>query len=534
MKVPTGFRVIPAAAEPDVKQPIAMALDDKGRVWITEAYEYPRRAEGDKGRDRILIFEDTNGDGTLDSRKVFAEGLNLVSGMEVGFGGVWIGAAPYLMFLADANGDDVADGAPQILLDGWGYQDTHETLNTFIWGPDGWLYGCHGVFTHSRVGKPGTPDEQRIPINAGIWRYHPTKHVFEVFAHGTSNPWGVDFNDHGQAFLTACVIPHLYHVIQGARYERQAGNHFNPYTYNDIKTIADHFHYLGARPHAGNGRSDAAGGGHAHAGAMIYLGNTWPAEYRNKLFMNNIHGQRLNMDVPQPQGSGYVGSHGPDFLLTGDQASQILNLRYGPDGQCWMIDWYDMQACHLTEVARHDRSNGRIYKIVYGENKAIQVDLTKATDDELAAYATHDNDWYVRHSRRLLQERAARGTIASSALDVLNKIALTHAQDTKRLRAAWALGAIGKLSVATRNAMLADASPYVRGWAIQLSLDATADKALAAGLVKELVVLAEKDASPVTRLYLASAAGRLPPPERWDILKGLAAHAAMPTITTCH
>ncbi len=525
MKVPTGFRVIPAAAEPDVKQPIAMALDDKGRVWITEAYEYPRRAEGDKGRDRILIFEDTNGDGTLDSRKVFAEGLNLVSGMEVGFGGVWIGAAPYLMFLADANGDDVADGAPQILLDGWGYQDTHETLNTFIWGPDGWLYGCHGVFTHSRVGKPGTPDEQRIPINAGIWRYHPTKHVFEVFAHGTSNPWGVDFNDHGQAFLTACVIPHLYHVIQGARYERQAGNHFNPYTYNDIKTIADHFHYLGARPHAGNGRSDAAGGGHAHAGAMIYLGNTWPAEYRNKLFMNNIHGQRLNMDVPQPQGSGYVGSHGPDFLLTGDQASQILNLRYGPDGQCWMIDWYDMQACHLTEVARHDRSNGRIYKIVYGENKAIQVDLTKATDDELAAYATHDNDWYVRHSRRLLQERAARGTIASSALDVLNKIALTHAQDTKRLRAAWALGAIGKLSVATRNAMLADASPYVRGWAIQLSLDATADKALAAGLVKELVVLAEKDASPVTRLYLASAAGRLPPPERWDILKGLVAHA---------
>ncbi len=169
-----------------------------------------------------LDFEDTNGDGSLDSRKVFAEGLNLVSGLEVGFGGVWIGAAPYLMFLADANGDDVADGEPKILLDGWGYQDTHETLNTFIWGPDGWLYGCHGVFTHSRVGKPGTPDDQRIPINAGIWRYHPTQHVFEVFAHGTSNPWGVDFNDHGQAFLTACVIPHLYHIIQGGRYERQA------------------------------------------------------------------------------------------------------------------------------------------------------------------------------------------------------------------------------------------------------------------------------------------------------------------------
>ncbi len=244
MRLPEGFRVTVGASEPDVKQPIAMALDDRGRVWIAEAYEYPIRANGDIGRDRILIFEDTNGDGRLDHRKVFAEGLNLVSGLEVGFGGVWVGAAPYLLFIPDSDRDDVPDGPPQVLLDGWGFQDTHETLNAFIWGPDGWLYGCHGVFTHSRVGKPGTPDEERTPLNAGIWRYHPTRHVFEVFAHGTSNPWGVDFNDQGQAFATACVIPHLFHIIQGARYQRQAGSHFNPHTYRDIPTIADHLHYL--------------------------------------------------------------------------------------------------------------------------------------------------------------------------------------------------------------------------------------------------------------------------------------------------
>jgi hypothetical protein len=182
--------------------------------------------------------------------------LNLVSGLEVGFGGVWVGAAPYLLFIPDRDGDDRPDGPPQVLLDGWGQQDTHETLNSFNWGPDGWLYGCHGVFTHSRVGKPGTPEAERVPIDAGIWRYHPTTHRFEVFAHGTSNPWGLDFDAHGQAFLTACVIPHLYHVVQGARYERQAGPHFNPYTYDDIKTIADHRPLPGANPHAGNGRSD--------------------------------------------------------------------------------------------------------------------------------------------------------------------------------------------------------------------------------------------------------------------------------------
>ena len=145
------------------------------------------------------------------------------------------------------------------------------------------------------------------------------RHEFEVFAEGTSNPWGVDFNDYGHAFATACVIPHLYHIIQGGRYQRQAGQHFNPHTYDDIKTIADHVHYLGPNPHGGNTKSDSAGGGHAHAGAMIYLGGKWPEKYRGQIFMNNIHGQRINMDILEPRGSGYVGQHGPDFLLTNDR-----------------------------------------------------------------------------------------------------------------------------------------------------------------------------------------------------------------------
>lgn len=525
MKLPKGFTVSVGAAEPDVKQPIAMALDDRGRVWIAEAYEYPNRAQGDSGRDQILIFEDTNGDGTLDSRKVFATGLNLVSGLEVGFGGVWVGAAPDLLFIPDQNGDDKPDGKPQVLLDGWGYQDTHETLNAFIWGPDGWLYGCHGVFTHSLVGKPGTPKEQRSPINAGVWRYHPTRHEFEVFAHGTSNPWGVDFNDHGQAFITACVIPHLYHIVQGARYQRQAGLHFNQYTYRDITTIADHVHYLGATPHSGNNKSDAAGGGHAHAGAMIYLGDRWPREYRNHLFMNNIHGQRLNVDIPEPQGSGYVGRHGPDFLLTGDKASQILNLRYGPDGNAWMIDWYDMQACHTGNPAQHDRSNGRIYRISYGDSKspAIAVNLTSQSDEQLAALVLHANDWYVRHARRLLQERAVRRPIEQSAINQLIGIATKHADETRRLRAAWALHVTNQLSADLLRALLEDANPYVRSWAVQLALEIDRNKPAAARL-DQFTSMAAKDPSPVVRLYLAAAAQRIPVDQRWALLDALVRH----------
>src|SRR5580698_7975050 len=306
MTVPEGFKVSLFAGDPDVHQPIAFCIDHRGRLWVVEAFTYPRRnpfpgpllPEKDRSKgDRILIFEDSRGTGTFDKKTVFMEGLNLVSGIEVGFGGVWIGAAPYLLFIPHDEKTDKPAGEPKILLDGWGYQDTHETLNSFIWGPDGWLYGCHGVFTHSRVGKPGTPDQDRTPINAGIWRYHPTKHVFEVFAHGTSNPWGLDFNDRGQAFVEACVIPHNWHIFPGGRYHRQAGTHFNPHTYADIQTIAEHRHYVGGNPHGGNGRSDEAGGGHAHCGAMIYLGGAWPKEYDGKMFMGNVHGHRINVDT---------------------------------------------------------------------------------------------------------------------------------------------------------------------------------------------------------------------------------------------
>ena len=211
------------------------------------------------------------------------------------------------------------------------------------------------------------------------------------------------------------MIPHLYHIIQGGRYERQAGQHFNPHTYDDIKTIADHRHYVGANPHAGNGRSDSAGGGHAHAGAMIYLGNTWPEEYRGSIFMNNVHGARLNRDTFASAGSGFVGGHAPDFLLANDVWSQLLYFRYGPDGNVYMIDWYDKNQCHRPDVNVHDRTNGRIFKVSYGESKPVHVDLKRKTDAELVALLSNPNDWHVRHARRILQERGANPAASRTA-----------------------------------------------------------------------------------------------------------------------
>jgi putative membrane-bound dehydrogenase-like protein len=521
--MPEGFSATLFAGEPDVVQPVAFTIDPRGRLWVAEAITYPVRAPEGQGKDRIVIFEDTKGTGHADKRTVFMEGLNLVSGLEVGFGGVWVGAAPYLMFIPFNEGEDKPSGPPEILLDGFGYTDTHETLNAFMWGPDGWLYGCHGVFVQSKVGKPGTPPAQRTPINAGVWRYHPTKRIFELFAEGTSNPWGVDFNDMGQAFCTACVIPHLYHMIQGGRFQRQAGNHFDKYTYKDILTIADHVHWAGENgPHAGNNRSDPMGGGHAHAGAMIYQGGSWPEEYRNSIFMSNIHGNRVNNDILAPQGSGYVGKHGKDLLLMNDKWSRLINLKYGPDGSVYMIDWYDKQACHLPQPEVWDRSNGRIYKISYSDPHAATAkipglgDLKKLSDAELVQLQTSSNDYFVRRARQILQERQSAEAKVS-----LNTMLNVASDPAKRLRALWALHAVGGDDEKVLMGQLKQANEYVRAWAIQLACE---DSKESDEMVAELTRLAASDPSPVVRLYLASALPRIDGEKRWEILRGLLSH----------
>ncbi len=515
MTVPEGFSVALAASEPDVVRPIALALDDRGRVWIAEARTYPVRAPDGEGNDRILILEDTDGDGSLDSRKVFMEGLNLVSGIELGFGGVWVGAAPYLLFIPiDESGDRPA-GEPEVLLDGWGYQDAHEMLNTFMWGPDGWLYGTHGVFTHSNVGKPGAADEERTKLNGAVWRFHPVRHEFEVVAHGMSNPWGLDWNDYGHAFAVVCVIPHLHQIISGARIERQAGEHFDPYTYDDLQAIGDHVHWVGNRgPHAGNRRSDEKGGGHAHAGGMIYLGDTWPEEYRGRLFMNNIHGFRANTDILERSGSGYVGRHGPDFLFANDSWSQMLNFRYGPDGSVHVIDWYDKNQCHSPNPDLHDTTLGRIFKISHENDEWVEVDLQTRTSEQLVQLQLHANDWYVRHARRILQERGSDPAVHTALRRILDE----HPDVTRKLRALWALHVTDGLTDADLVALLRHQSEYLRSWSVELLAE---DRQVSDEVLKEFERAAFEDESALVRVYLASALQRIEPARRWRVLEGL-------------
>ena len=522
MSLPPGFQVSLVAAEPKVVQPIAMCFDERGRLWVVEGMGYPKKRPDGQGPDRILILEDVQKDGSYAKVTVFKEGLNLVSGIEVGHGGVWVGAAPEFLFIPK-DADDKA-GKPVVLLDGWGFQDTHETLNSFVWGPDGWLYGNHGVFTHSVVGKPGAPEAQRKKINAGVWRFHPTRQLFEVFAEGTSNPWGLDFDARGEFFNTACVIPHLYHILPGARYQRQAGQHFNPYTYDDIKTIADHAHYAGGRIHKPDPlkvpeNTDAVGGGHAHSGLAIYNGDNFPAAYRGLLIFGNLHGHRLVSDQVVPAGSGFAGHHGNDFLRSNDATFIPVSQRVGPDGALYLSDWSDVQVCHNNTQEIWDRTNGRLYRVSFGNPVSRARDLGALADAELVEIALADaNEYFVRQARKVLAERGLAGVrIAGESREKLRSVLTADTDPLRRLRALWVLQSANLLDDALLAGALKDAEPSVRGWVVRLIA-----QQWTAG-VPALAELAKTESSAQVRRELASALSYLPLAQRAAIAEPLLA-----------
>jgi putative membrane-bound dehydrogenase-like protein len=526
MDVKEGFTVNAWASEPDVVQPMAFCWDDRGRLWVAENRDYETRERGfsNAGTSRILILEDTNRDGVADSRKVFMEGIVFPSALAVGFDGVFVGAPPNLLFVPDRDGDDKADLADiEIRLTGWGIRDRHEVLNSLHWGPDGWLYGLQGFATPSRVRKPEGkgrlytrgepfPDEPEarvadgIDINGGVWRYHPTKDRFEVVSHGFSNPWGIDYDAKGQLLISACVIPHLWHVIPGGIYQRQGGQHFNPYVYSDIQTIADHRH-----------RS-------AHGGARVYLSDAFPAAQHGRIFMANIHEHAVLSDVLVRKGSGFTASHGDDFLMANNAQWIGFSLEIGPEGALYVLDWHDADICGQDVL---HQETGRIFRIAPKQSLAENfegryTDLRKMTDAQLVDLQARRSDWHARRARVILQHRAAKGTLQPGTHDALRRMFTIQANQDWRLRAMWALHVTGGWTADTLFDTLADSDEYIRAWAIQLL---TEDRSPSRIVVEKFIRMARADRSPVVRLYLASALQRMGHGSRWALAGELMAHA---------
>jgi len=393
MTVPEGFKVEIVAAEPDIVNPIAMTIDEKGRFWITESLEYPRNAPG-PGKDRVKVLEDTDGDGKADKFTVFLDGLNIPSGVAVGFGGVWIANSPDILFVPDADRDAVPDGPAQVVVTGFGRRDTHELPNSLTWGPDGWLYGLNGIFNPAHVRYPKSNPNYKeghdgFPFDAAMFRIHPRTREFQVFARGVSNPWGIAFNEDGEAFISACVIDHLWHITETGYYRRQAGA-YPPFTW-PIESIVDHKHQKAA-----------------YCGIHYFDSDAYPEKYRRRLYMGNIHGNCINVDRLTRNGSTYKGHGEPDFLSANDAWFMPVVQKTGPDGSLYILDWYDRYHCY--QDARRDpkgidRLKGRLYRVRYKDTpRKWGFDLAKQSDDELINILGAPNDYTRMTAQRLLQE----------------------------------------------------------------------------------------------------------------------------------
>jgi putative membrane-bound dehydrogenase-like protein len=498
MTVPAGFHVELVASEPDIVNPVAMTFDDRGRIWITESIEYPRSDAG-PGKDRIKVLESSKGDGKFDKVTVFAEGLNIPSGIAVGHGGVWVANAPDILFYKEGP-DGKAAGPPEVVVTGFGRADTHELPNSLTWGPDGYLYGLNGVFNRSRIQHKG----KEFDFTCAMFRIHPRTKDFELFCEGTSNPWGVAFDSEGSAFVSACVIDHLWHLVQSGYYHRQGGP-YPPFTWK-IESIVKHRHQKAA-----------------YCGLCWFDSDAYPAEFRGKLFMGNIHGGCINSDELTRAGSTYFARPRPDFLTANDPWFMPVAQKVGPDGCMYILDWYDRYHCYQDarrDPAGIDRLRGRLYRIRYKDTPPAGLfDLAKETDAELIGRLKSANVYFRDQAQRLLTERVAlllakadgAGGLPGKLVElVLDKKAPRVAQ----LHAMWALVGAGPLDSGLHLRLAAHEDPTFRAWAVRAAANVHQVEPEVLAKLGDLV----HDPASDVKLQWASAARRI---EKVDALATL-------------
>ncbi|MBL9116088.1 MAG: c-type cytochrome [Verrucomicrobiaceae bacterium] len=511
MTVPEGYEVRCFAHEPMLQNPVAMTWDARGRLWVVEAYEYPEGSEhpapfgtdakhdryqpmpnmGAKiPRDRVIILEDTDNNGEADKRTVFVEGLNLASAILCGDNGIYVGQQPHLIHFLDADQDDKPEQW-RVVLTGFGREDTHELVNSFCWGPDGWLYMTHGVFTHSKVRRPGQPENEGFKFDAGIGRCRPLNRgkeapwEFEVFADGTSNPWGCDYDERGNFFVSACVIDHFFHMAPGGIYVRQGGAPENPYAYEQLPSIVKHKHFRAA-----------------YAGVQIYQGGVYPKDTWGHAFIGNIHDNAIHEEIITPVGASFKCEPRRDFLRANDGWFRPVSTQTGPDGNLWIMDWCDKYPCYQNAKANPDgvdRSYGRIWRVVHvGDERSADtpvhkerlrasnksgdaqagksarapvasrpksdMNLSKLTTEQLVKQLENPNNWMRRMARRLLVERNDLET---------TKVAVSKVSDNApppiKLECLYTMHGLGAANGSLLSKLLMNPDPAMRAWAARLT-----------------------------------------------------------------
>jgi len=554
-------------AEPIIAQPVFLTFDERGRMWVVQYRQYPNpaglkmvsrdnfwRAVYDKvppppphhfkGADKITIHEDTDGDGRFDRHKTFLDGLNIVTSVALGRGGVFVLNPPYLMFYPDRNRDDVPDGDPAVLLSGFGLEDTHSVANSLRWGPDGWLYGCQGstvtgnILVHGADGK-ALNDKPIYSQGQNIWRYHPEKRVYEIFSEGGGNAFGLEIDSAGRMFSGHNGgNTRGFHYMQGAYLQKGFDKHgplSNPYA----------FGYFPQMPHPDVDRF-------TH-NFIIYDSGALGDRFQGKLLGVEPLQGRIVMSEITADGSTFRTRDLGHPVTSDDKWFRPVDIKLGPDGAIYVCDWYDRQVNHYrNHEGQLDASNGRIYRLRAKSSpvaadvrrlnanthapaaleKPTGFDLAKLPPDCCIALLGESNRWIRFEALRVMADKPASEIQAEWTRVALNKVGGSPTQlETKReeavplslpasLELTWSANALFK-SVALSG--LTNENPQVRRWTVRLLGD---ERRVSPAISRQLAGLAVTESNVEVRAQLACTAKRLPAADALSIVRNLLAHDA--------
>jgi putative membrane-bound dehydrogenase-like protein len=522
--VAEGLRFDQVLSEPLVRQPVAMSFDERGRLWVVQYLQYPEpaglkvvsrdqfwRVVYDKvpaappnhvrGADRITIHEDTDGDGAFDKHDVFVDGLNIATSLAPGRGGLWVLNPPYLLFYPSTNGSQPS-GAPVVHLQGFGLEDTHSCASSLHWGPDGWLYGAHGSTVSAKVTIPGEQAPPVTMIGQHIWRYHPDKKRFEVFAEGGGNAFGVEVDRFGRVFSGHNGgDTRGFHYVQGGYYRKGFEKHgalANPYTFGFFEAMA---------------HNKAQRFSHTF---VINEAPGLPPEHRGKLFAVEPLQGRVMMSAVEADRSSLKTRDLAPAVSTTDTWFRPVDIKPAPDGSLIVADFYEAKISHTEHFSgRIDRETGRIYRLAAANARpSPTIDLGKKSTAELIAILRSDNRWQRQTALRLLGERRDE-----AALGPLRAM-LQDGDGAHAIEALWALHLVRGVDKMPVESLITHSEPMVRAWTVRLLAD---DHKLGA-LATKVAELAEREESVFVRSQWAASARRLTASEGLPIVASLLRH----------
>jgi len=492
-QVPADCRLELFASEPDIGKPIAFVWDERGRLWLAETSDYPHGvvASGE-GNDRVKICEDTDGDGRADKFTVFADKLNIPTGLVLVNGGVVVSQPPRFVFLRDKNGDDRADER-KVIVDAWGIGDTHAQASNLHYGYDNWLYGCVGY-----SGFKGTIGGKEMDFRMGTYRFKADGSAMEFLHQFSNNAWAHSTNDAGDQFggtangapiffggIPKSVVPAGVNVMTAKKINVVEQAH----------TITPNFRQV-----------DVIGGYTSAAGSAFIASANLPARFQGKAMVCEPTMKIVALMDVRPDGAGYTALDAMNLFASSDEWTSPVYAEVGPDGAVWIADWQNFIIQHnpTPSVVRggfegktgvggahenplRDHERGRIYRVVWKNAKPTQKSLVGAKTDALVAALNDDTQYWRLMAQRLLVESKK-----TDATDALKKLVLANDGAVGAIHALWALKGLGALDEATHQAALLAKDARLRRNAVR-ALDATAQ-----GLFFGAGVFADRD--PATRL----------------------------------